>query len=118
MGWFIGGISDMGRSSRQQLHHTFSFRAMLTILFGFLLAFASPALSQPSVSTIKPLPAPARWRGLIGEYGPDDNILIILEKDGELAALFKRAQLETLVEVSKNVFHFSNQNETRPVVFT
>ena len=66
----------------------------------------------------KPAPTPARWRGLIGEYGPDDNILIILEKDGELAALFQRAQLQTLVEVSRNVFHFSNQHETKPVVFT
>jgi len=61
----------------------------------------STALAQT-----KPLPAPARWRGLIGEYGPDDEILIILEKDGKLCALFKRAELEPLDEVSKNVFKF------------
>src|SRR6266852_2026229 len=61
----------------------------------------STALAQT-----KPLPAPARWRGLIGEYGPDDDILIILEKDGKLCALFKRAELEPLDEVSKNVFKF------------
>ena len=103
----------MGRSSRQQLHHTFSFRAMLTILFGFLLAFASPALSQPTASTIKPLPAPARWRGLIGEYGPDDDILIILEKDGRLCALLKRKDLDVLDEVSRGVFRFSNAARER-----
>lgn len=55
----------------------------------------------------KPAPPPARWQGLIGEYGPDDNILIILEKDGRLSALFKRTELETLTEVSPNVFKFS-----------
>ncbi len=37
----------------------------------------------------KPLPAPARWRGLIGEYELDGNTLYILEKDGKLCALFK-----------------------------
>src|SRR5207237_10648263 len=53
-----------------------------------------------------PAPDTARWRGLIGEYGPDDNILIILERDGRLVALFKRTELEQLDEVSKNVFKF------------
>jgi len=54
----------------------------------------------------RPLPAPARWRGLIGEYGPDDDILIILEKDGRLNVLFKRGEIEQLDEVSKNIFKF------------
>ena len=40
----------------------------------------------------KPAPAPARWLGLIGEYGPDSDILYILEKDGKLHASFKRAE--------------------------
>src|SRR6266566_885094 len=64
--------------------------------------------SLPAQSTVtaqaKPLPAPARWLGLIGEYGPDDDILIILEKDGRLCALLKRVEFDPLVEVSKNVF--------------
>ncbi len=55
---------------------------------------------------VKPLPAPARWLGLIGEYGPDDDILIILEKDGKLCASFKRAEPEPLDEISRNVFKF------------
>jgi len=55
----------------------------------------------------KPSPPPARWRGLIGEYGPDNDILIILEKDGRLCALFKRGEVEPLDEVSRNVFEFS-----------
>ena len=52
----------------------------------------------------KPAPAPARWLGLIGEYGPDDNILIIFEQDGTLRAHFKRAERDKLNEISKNEF--------------
>ncbi|HUE82513.1 MAG TPA: M15 family metallopeptidase [Pyrinomonadaceae bacterium] len=54
----------------------------------------------------KPGPAPARWLGLIGEYGPDTNILYLLEKDGKLCVSFKRGQPECLQEVSKNSFRF------------
>lgn len=57
----------------------------------------------------KPLPAPARWRGLIGEYGLDNDTLYILEKDGRLCASFKRAEPEPLEEVSRNIFRFSQQ---------
>ncbi|MGZ8842405.1 MAG: M15 family metallopeptidase [Pyrinomonadaceae bacterium] len=63
--------------------------------------------SQSNTSAqVKPKPAPARWLGLIGEYGPDDDILIILEKDGRLCALFKGGEPEPLDEVSKNLFKF------------
>ncbi len=55
----------------------------------------------------KPAPAPKRWRGLIGEYGPDNGILYILEKDGSLCALFKGAETEVLKELSSNRFVFS-----------
>ena len=70
----------------------------------------SHVLAQPAATPSKPAPAPQRWRGLIGEYGPDDNIVIILEKDGKLAALFKRTELEVLAEVSRNIFRFPAQS--------
>jgi len=60
----------------------------------------------PIVSTPKPLPIPARWRGLIGEYGQEKEILYVLEKDGRLTLSFKRAQPEALEEISKTVFKF------------
>src|SRR2546423_1277983 len=60
----------------------------------------------------KPSPPPAHWRGLIGEYGPDNDLLYVLEKDGKLCALFKRVELETLEEISPSVFNFS-QNGPR-----
>jgi len=31
-----------------------------------------------------PPPPPARWLGLIGEYGPDAAVMIVLERDGRL----------------------------------
>src|SRR5437588_1261763 len=68
----------------------------------------------------KPSPPPARWRGLIGEYGPDNDLLYVLEKDGKLCALFKRVELETLKEVSNNVFKFDvgGAHEGKQLVFT
>src|SRR3954468_23853751 len=42
---------------------------------------------------------------------------MILERDGQLHALLKGGQAESLVEVSRNTFRFANQNETRPLVF-
>ena len=72
------------------------------LLQGFF--YQSVTLEQP-----KPLPAPARWRGLIGEYGLDKDILYILEKDRRLCASFKRAEPELLEEVSRNTFKFPEQ---------
>lgn len=76
---------------------------------------------QPTLaSQPKPLPAPARWRGLIGEYGPDGDILYVLEKDGKLCVSFKRATPEPLVEISKTVFKFppDGVHAGQRVVFT
>lgn len=42
--------------------------------------------------------------GLIGEYGPNDAILYILEKDGRLCSLFKGGEMECLVEWKQNSF--------------
>ena len=78
--------------------------ALVLILFLFLSFVHSTA--QPLALQPKPAAAPARWRGLIGEYGPDDNILIILERDGKLAAAFNRKEAETLDEVGQSAFKF------------
>ncbi len=99
-------------------HCPLIFFGLFDVSDGQTLSGNSRSAASQGFREPKPLPAPSRWRGLIGEYGPEDNSVIILEKDGQLAALFKRTQLETLVEVSRSAFHFSNQNETRQVVFT
>lgn len=49
---------------------------------------------------------PARWKGLVGEYGPDHNVLFILEKYGQLHALIEWGFLYPLTEESPDVFAF------------
>jgi D-alanyl-D-alanine dipeptidase len=85
-----------------------------------ILHASKPVGQATALKQAKPKPAPARWRGLIGEYGPDDGILYILEKDGKLCASFKRAEPEALKEVSNNVFKFPAQGSHagQQVVFT
>jgi CubicO group peptidase (beta-lactamase class C family)/D-alanyl-D-alanine dipeptidase len=59
---------------------------------------------EPSVSV--PAAPPAKWLGLIGEYGWDHNTLFILERDGKLNALIEWVFLYPLAEESENVFAF------------
>jgi serine beta-lactamase-like protein LACTB len=54
----------------------------------------------------EPKAVPAKWRGLIGEYGWDHNILYIFEKDGKLWALIEWTELDPLEEVSEDVYNF------------
>ncbi|HEV3204949.1 MAG TPA: serine hydrolase, partial [Gemmataceae bacterium] len=60
------------------------------------------------VAPIKPALIPAKWLGLIGEYGWDHNILYILERHGKLHVLIEWFFLYPLEEVSENVFQFPN----------
>ncbi len=81
-------------------------RAILAV--AILVCCAAPSVPQSITIPPKPVPPPARWRGLIGEYGPDDNVLIIFELDGTLRAHFKRAERERLNEISRNVFKMAS----------
>jgi len=79
----------------------------LIVAATILVCLAAPCFAQSITIASKPAPAPARWRGLIGEYGPDDDILIVLEKDARLCAFFKRSQeFEILDEIDRNTFKF------------
>ena len=87
------------------------FIAIILLAVGSISGAANSNLCHPSPQTnsssqSEPRLAPARWLGLIGEYGPDDNILIILEKDGNLVALLNRQEAESLDEVGRSVFKF------------
>jgi D-alanyl-D-alanine dipeptidase len=88
------------------------FRLYLFIAIVLLCAFPQSASLQsesaPALTTKKkPAPAPARWRELIGEYGPDTDVLIILEQNGKLGATFKRGEVEPLNEVTRTTFEFA-----------
>ena len=86
----------------------------------FLLLVAQVFAQTTATNLTKPAPAPARWLGLIGEYGTDKEIFYILEKDGKLCASFKRSEPEPLQEISRNVFAYSqlSQLSGEHVVFT
>jgi CubicO group peptidase (beta-lactamase class C family)/D-alanyl-D-alanine dipeptidase len=81
--------------------------------YGSKVAIAGDALivgkdkaKYQRVETPKPAPPPAKWAGLIGEYGPNHNVLFILEKDGVLHALIEWVFLYPLEEVSDSVYKF------------
>jgi D-alanyl-D-alanine dipeptidase len=54
----------------------------------------------------RPPAAPERWRGLIGEYGWDHDVLYILEREGRLYALIEWFALYPLTEASEGAFRF------------
>lgn len=85
-----------------------------------VLVLVALFVQAAQVSSQKPAPAPARWLGLIGEYGPDNDILYILEKDAKLCASFKRAEPAPLQEISRNVFDLPaiGPNANQRLVFT
>ncbi len=58
------------------------------------------------VAVPEPDAPPAKWNGLIGEYGWDHNTLFILERDGKLNALIEWVFLYPLTEIDENVFAF------------
>lgn len=72
------------------------------------------------VSIAKPPEPPARWTGLIGEYGEDYDILYILEKDQKLWALIDWFEFDPLEQVSANVYRFPHRGlyDGERLVFT
>lgn len=56
----------------------------------------------------RPDPCPDAWRGLIGEYGWNHNVLYIYEDRGTLWALIEWFYYYPLTEVSENEFAFPN----------
>ncbi len=58
------------------------------------------------VAVEKPKAAPAKYAGLIGEYGWDHNTLYIFEKDGQLHCLIEWIEFDALEEVDENTFKF------------
>ncbi len=72
---------------------------------------ALPRLAASKSRQTKPAPAPERWRGLIGEYGPDTNILYVLENNGSLCVMFKGRSQECLTELAKSKFKFIDQTQ-------
>jgi CubicO group peptidase (beta-lactamase class C family)/D-alanyl-D-alanine dipeptidase len=60
----------------------------------------------PKLSTPMPSDIPAKWRGLIGEYGWDHDILYVFEKDKRLNVLIEWIEFDALTQVTDDVFNF------------
>ena len=61
--------------------------------------------------TGRPRPAPSapRFRGLIGEYGWDHNVLFIYEEDDALHALIEWIEIDRLTEIDETTFAFPEE---------
>jgi D-alanyl-D-alanine dipeptidase len=72
------------------------------------------------VEDVKPADAPARWNGLIGEYGWDYDVLYVLEWNGRLYALIEWFYFDPLTEESSDVFRFPKRGlyDGESLVFT
>ncbi len=69
-------------------------------LLALILFVSSPKIaSQQIVPSPPPKPADVRpeWKRLLGEYGPDEGVLIVLEKQAKLA-IFKKAAGDLILE--------------------
>jgi D-alanyl-D-alanine dipeptidase len=68
----------------------------------------------------RPAPPPARWEGLIGEYGWDHNTLYVLERGGRLHALIEWFFEYPLEEVSETEYRFPDHGlyEGESLIFT
>jgi CubicO group peptidase (beta-lactamase class C family)/D-alanyl-D-alanine dipeptidase len=58
------------------------------------------------VQISKPAGVPEKWKGLIGEYGWDHDILYVFEKEGRLNVLIEWTEYDALTQASDDVFDF------------
>ncbi len=75
-------------------------------LEGDALVIDGHRFARQPIATELPADIPARWRGLIGEYGWDHNVLYILERNGRLNALIEWFVEYPLTEVSDGMYTF------------
>ncbi|HZV88836.1 MAG TPA: M15 family metallopeptidase [Candidatus Binatus sp.] len=84
--------------------------AVAAILLSFLSGPLSAQAPSPLASSPKPPAAPARWKGLIGEYGPEDKPIFILEKDGYLTFLSPPSPELRLEQLDLGLFTISSSD--------
>jgi serine beta-lactamase-like protein LACTB len=70
------------------------------------ITFAGATYKKEKPAAAPPPDAPAKYKGLIGEYGYDHLPLYVYEKDGKLYALIEHTEIDPLTEESENVFAF------------
>jgi CubicO group peptidase (beta-lactamase class C family) len=72
------------------------------------------------VETPKPQPVPEDWKGLVGEYGWDHDILYIFPRNGKLTCLIEWYEYEPLEQISNDVFRYPTRGlyDKEDFVFT
>src|SRR5579883_2915653 len=70
------------------------------------LTIGGTTYTKQKPSFTPPPGPPAKYAGLIGEYGYDHLPLYIYEKNGKLHALIEHTEIDPLTEESENVFAF------------
>ena len=73
---------------------------------GESIAVGQAKFTREKPSAEAPPEPPAKWKGLVGEYGWDHLPLYIYERDGRLHALIELTEIDPLTEESENVFAF------------
>ena len=73
---------------------------------GDKLTVGDRVYTREAAATTPPADPPAKWKGLIGEYGWDHNTLFVYERDGQLHALIEWVEIDPLRQVSDDVFAF------------
>jgi CubicO group peptidase (beta-lactamase class C family)/D-alanyl-D-alanine dipeptidase len=78
----------------------------------------SKVLSRVAAPT--PSDIPAKWRGLIGEYGWDHDILYVFEKENRLNVLIEWTEFDALTQVIDDVFNFPQRGlyDDEKAIFT
>ena len=79
--------------------------------YGFRVAPVSNGIevhskTLPKVEVGKPSPVAEKWKGLIGEYGWDHDILYVFEKDGYLNVLIEWMEFDRLTQATDDVYKF------------
>lgn len=74
------------------------------VMHGGAMIIGSDTLVQRAPE--QPARVPARWAGLLGEYGDDDDVLYILERRGKLTALIDWLEYDPLEETSDLAWKF------------
>ena len=74
----------------------------------------------PKVAAPTPSDIPTKWRGLIGEYGWDHDILYVFEKDKRLNVLIEWMEFDALTPVTDDIFNFPPRGlyDGEKVIFT
>ncbi len=109
-----GGRLYLRRGSHRREIRQVNGRLVPDDVHGFGPFWETPGPDQLTVNGTRfdripdklPAEMPARWRGLVGEYGWDHNTLYILEEQGKLYALIEWFYYYPLTEISDSVFAF------------